>query len=102
MRKIALETRDHPHNIPITRRLAISHKKNSRWMETTDSETPNLETSPKNPYNFALTPKKKPQFCTEVLISNTQSKVREKGGMCGRWANLLLGTLQPKNKTLQL
>jgi hypothetical protein len=36
-------------NIPIPRRLAISHKKNSRWMETTDSETPNLETSPKKP-----------------------------------------------------
>jgi hypothetical protein len=24
--------------------------------------------------------------------------VREKGGMCGRWANLLLGILQPNTK----
>jgi asparagine synthetase B (glutamine-hydrolysing) len=67
-------------NIPITRRLAISYKKNSRWMETTDSETPNLVTSPKNPYNFPLTPKKTPQFCTEVLISEHPKQSERKRG----------------------
>jgi len=50
------------------------------------------------PQQLPTYPQKKPQFCTEVLISNTQCKVREKGGMCGRWANLLLGILQPKTK----
>ncbi len=84
MRKIALETRDHPHNIPITRRLAISHKKNSRWMETTDSETPNLETSPKNPYNFPLTPQKKnPTSVLRFWYLTPKAKWEKKGECVG-------------------
>lgn len=47
-------------------------------METTDSETPNLETSPKNPYNFPLTPKKNPNSVLRFWYPTPKAKWEKK------------------------